>query len=113
MKVIDVFEQYFEGKAKVNGRARHAAQVKLTAESDAGMIRYEVSVNFFPHDEPDDFAISYDGFYAKEIYNAKGRRSKKKEAVWLKTLKEEADALAKENGGSIDWEKPLIEARRG
>ena len=113
MKVIDVYEQYFEGSAKVNGRARHAAQVKLTAESDAGMIRYEVSVNFFPYDDPEDFAISYDGFFSKEIYHAKGRRSKKKEAVWLETLKEEADALAAENGGTIDWEKPLIEARRG
>jgi hypothetical protein len=113
MKVIDVYEQYFEGAAEVNGRPRHAAQVKLTAESDAGMIRYEVSVNFFPHDDPEDFAISYVGFYAREIYNAKGRRSKKKEAVWLKSLQEEADALAAENGGSIDWEKPLIEARRG
>ena len=113
MKVIDVFEQYFEGAARVNGRDRHAAQVKLTATSDAGRILYEVSVNFFPHDQADDFGISYDGFYAREIYNAKGRRSKKREEVFLKSLRQEADALAAENGGSIDWEKPLIEARRG
>ena len=113
MKEIDVYEQYFAAECVWNDVPRHAAAVKLTALSDEGILSYTVGVSFFRHDDPEDFAISYDGFYAREIYNAKGRRSKKKEAVWLKSLQEEADALAAENGGSIDWEKPLIEARRG
>ena len=60
MKVIDVFTCYYGATASVNDRDRHAAVVKLTATSDAGMITYEYSVSFFPHDDPEDFAISYD-----------------------------------------------------
>ena len=60
MKTTDVYERYFEGECEYNGRPRHAAAVKLTAESDSGMIKYTVSVNFFPHDSADDYAISYE-----------------------------------------------------
>ncbi|MBP5154823.1 MAG: hypothetical protein ILP12_07460 [Lachnospiraceae bacterium] len=113
MKETDVYERYFEGRCKVNGRMRHAAQVKLTAVTDAGMIRYTASVNFFPHDDPEDYSISYDGFVSKELYYAKGRRSKKKEAAFLEQMFAAADELAAGMKGRIDWKKPLIEERRG
>ena len=113
MKVIDVYKQYFAAACEYNGRARHAVSVTLTATSDAGEIFYEVGVSFFPHDDPDDFAVSYDAAASREIYRAKGRRAKKREAEFLKSFREEADALAAGMHGVIDWDKPLIEARLG
>ena len=113
MKVIDVYEQYFEGYAEANGVERHGAQVLLIATSEDGNIKYEIAVNFFPHTEEDPFAISYDAYTAKELYNAKGRRSKKREEAYLELLRGMADELAASVGGTIDWDRPLIEARRG
>ncbi len=113
MKVIDVYEQYFAGDCVYNEVPRHAACVKLTATSDAGEVFYEVSVSFFPHNDPEDFAISYDACAAREIYRAKGRRSRKREAEFLETFRAEADAVAAELGGAVRWDEPLIEARRG
>ncbi|MCR5173079.1 MAG: hypothetical protein K6C09_00410 [Oscillospiraceae bacterium] len=113
MKVIDVYAQYFEGACVFNGVPRHAASVKLTATSDAGEVFYEVSVSFFPHNDPEDFAVSYDACGVREIYRAKGRRAKKREAGFMENFRAEADAVAAELGGTIDWEKPLIEARWG
>ena len=110
---IDVFSQYFAADCVYNGRERKGVAVKLTACSEAGMIRYTVNLSFFPHTEPTDFAISYDAYAEKEIYNAKGRRSKKREAGMLAELRTHAEELAEELGGNIDWDKPLIEARRG
>lgn len=113
MKEIDVFECYYEASATVNGRDRHAAAVKLTATSDAGMITYSFSVNFFPHDDEEDFAISYDGYVEEVVFEGKGRRSKKKEAVYLEALQENCDALAEQLEGTINWDRPLVEPRRG
>ena len=113
MKVIDVYAQYFAGEYLYNGVPRHAASVKLTATSDAGQVFYEVSVSFFPHNDPEDFAVSYDACAAREIYRARGRRSGKREAEFMESLRNQADALAAELGGTIDWDKPLIEARWG
>ena len=113
MKVIDVYAQYFEGDCVFNEVERRGASVKLTVTSDSGEITYVVSVSFFPHRNPEDFAISYDACVEREIYHGKGRRSKKREAAMLETIRTEADAAAAELGGTIDWEKPLIEARRG
>lgn len=113
MKCIDVYERYFEGDGVFNGRKRHAVSVKLIAESDNGNIKYTVSVNFFPHDEEDDFAVSYDAYFDKEIYSGKGRRSKKKESAYLDALTSEADEIAYKNGGKIFWDKPLTDERRG
>ena len=113
MKVIDVYAQYFAGECVYNEVPRHGASVKLTATSDAGEVSYEVSVSFFPHNDPEDFAVSYDACAAKEIYRAKGRRSKKREAEFMETFRAEADTVAAELGGTIDWDKPLIEARWG
>ena len=113
MDDISIYKQYFAADCNYNGRQRHAAQVLLTASSSEGIIRYEVSVSFFPHDDPEDFAVSYDAIAAETLYEAKGRRSKKREAVFMEGIRESADQLAEQLGGVIFWDKPLIEARYG
>ena len=113
MATINVYEQYFKAKATANGRKRHGALVMLISDSEAGQIKYEAAVNFFPHDDEEDFAVSYDAYFAKELYAGKGRRSKKREAKLLETFREEIDALAKEAGGEVFWDEPLREERRG
>ena len=112
MKTTDIYQRYYEASGEYNGIKRRAASVKLTAETDNGMITYEVSVNFFPHTDEEDFAVSYDACYTDILYSGKGRRSKKKEEAYLKTLCETADALAKSVGGLIYWDKPLSDERR-
>ena len=113
MKVIDVYKQYFNAECVYNEVERRGAVVTLTATSDSGTIKYEVGISFFPHRDDEDFAISYDAYASKEIYNAKGRRSKKKEAVFLEQLREYADEAAAELGGTIFWDKPLRDAQLG
>ena len=49
----------------------------------------------------------------RTVYSAKGRRSKQREEKLMEHFRADADALAKTMNGVIDWEKPLIEARRG
>ena len=111
MKVIDVYMQYFSADCVFNEVPRHAAVVKLTATSDEGIITYEVSVSFFPFNDPEDFVISYDAFFSKVLSQKKGRRTKKKDELYLSMVKDTADELAESAGGYIDWEKPLIPAR--
>ena len=113
MATVNVYEQYFEANGIFNGVERHAVSVMLISDSEAGCIRYEVAVSFFPHHSPDDFAISYDAYFVKVIYESKGRRSKKREADLMEMIRAEADALASEQNAVIYWDKPLIEARRG
>jgi hypothetical protein len=113
MKVIDVYKQYFAADCMFNTVQRNGVVVTLTATSDSGMIKYEVGVSFFPHNDPEDFGISYDAYASKEIYNAKGRRSKKKEVVFMEQLKGHADAAAAGISGTIFWDKPLREAQMG
>lgn len=113
MKVIDVYKQYFAANCMFNTVQRNGVVITLTATSDNGMITYEVGLSFFPHQDPEDFGISYDAYVSKEIYNAKGRRSKKKEAVFLEQLREHADVLAAEISGTIFWDKPLRDAQLG
>ena len=113
MKVIDVFSCYYGAACTANGRDRHAAKVCLTATSDAGQITYEVGVTFFPHDDPEDFGISYDAASSRVIYDAKGRRSKKKEKDFLADLQKEADSLAEEWNAEIFWDQALREPRYG
>ena len=113
MAVINVFQQYFEAACICNGVARRAAAVLLVCDSEAGNIRYEVAVNFFPHTSDDDFAVSYDAYFSRVVYEGAGRRSRKREETLLATLRVEAFRLADKAGGVIFWEKPLIEARRG
>ncbi len=111
--VINVFEQYLSAEAEVNGVSRRGALVMLTSDSEAGQIRYTAAVSFFPHRDEEDFAVSYDAYYEKVLFEGKGRRSKKREAKLLETFPEEIDELASEAGGKVFWEEPLREARRG
>jgi hypothetical protein len=113
MKVINVYEQYFKGHCVYNGVERRGVLVMLTATSDEGTIRYEAALTFFPYRDPEDFAVSYDAHFSKELYFAPGRRSRKREEKLMEGFRAEADALAAEAGGSIDWDAPLRDARYG
>ena len=63
---VNVYEQYFKARLDYGGAERRAALVMLTAESGQGEIRYEAAVSFFPHRDPEDFAVSYDAYFSKE-----------------------------------------------
>ncbi len=110
---VNVYEQYFEAEHVFSGVERKAALVMLTSDSEAGNIRYTAAVNFFPHRDEEDFAVSYDDYHETELFNAKGRRSKKREKAMLEGLREVIDGLAQEAGGSVFWDRPLREARLG
>lgn len=113
MKVIDVYKQYFAATCKYQQVERNGALLSLTATSDSGTIKYDVSITFFPHRDPEDFAVTYDAYVSKEIFNTRGRRSKKREEKFLADMRDYADGLAGELDGVIFWESPLTEARRG
>ena len=107
MKVIDIFEKYYAAECTFAGVARHGALVKLTAESDAGSLRYTVLVTFFPHRDDEDFGVSYDAMGEETLFAATGRRSKKRDAAMLEQLRPAADRIAEGLGGVIGWESPL------
>ena len=111
--VINVYSQYFKAQATFSGVERRGALVLLISDSEAGTISYKVAVSFFPHRDPEDFSLSYDAYFEKEVYHAPGRRTKKREAALLGSLRSEVDALASEHDACVDWEHPLNEARKG
>ena len=113
MATINVYEQYFAADCVANSINRHGALVMLTVTSEDGNVRYEAAVTFFPHIDENDFAVSYDAYYSDVLYEAPGRRSKKREATLLETFREDIDALCKQAGGTVYWDQPLKEARRG
>ena len=113
MATINVYERYYAAEAEFNGVPRHAAIVMLIADSDAGNIKYEAAVTFFPHNDEEDYAVSYDAYLSKVLYNAKGRRSKKREETLMENFQNEIDQLAEMIGGKVLWEQPLREERRG
>ena len=113
MATINVYERYYAAEAEFNGVARHGALVMLVADSEAGNIKYEAAVTFFPHSDDEDYAVSYDAYLSKVLYEAKGRRSKKREQALLETLTTEIDQLAETIGGKVLWGRPLREERRG
>lgn len=113
MKTIDVYRQYFSAECIFNGVERRGAAVWLTAESDSGIIRYEVGVSFFPYRDAEDFAISYDACALKELFRANGRRSKKRDEQYLAQVQTAADEIASSFDGTIHWNKPLNEAQYG
>ena len=110
---LNVYEQYFEAQGVFSEIERKGALVMLISDSERGMITYKAAVTFFPHRDEEDYAVSYDAYFEKVIYEGKGRRSKKKEAIYLEQLPEVINQLAKENGAEVCWDKPLREARRG
>ena len=113
MAEINVYEQYFEAKLTANGVERKAALVMLIATSEEGNIKYEAAATFFPHRDEEDFAVSYDAYFSRVLFEAKGRRSKKREAALLEGFRAEIDSLAAQVGGEVFWDRPLREERRG
>lgn len=113
MTNIDVYKQYFNANCTFNDVERKGVVVWLNAESDCGIIRYEVGVSFFPHRDAEDFAISYDACIQKELVRTKGRRSKKRDAECLLQVQTVADELAKSLNAKILWDKPLTQAQYG
>ena len=113
MKVISVYQRYFGAEACFSGVKRRAAQVMLTATSEDGNVTYEASVNFFPHEDDEDFSVSYDAYFSKVVYSAKGRRSKKREEELLSGLENTVDELCEKAGAKVLWDRPLTPERRG
>ena len=111
--VVNVYSQYFAAQGAFNGVERRGALVLLVSDSEAGKITYRAEVSFFPHRDEEDFAVSYDACFEKELYNSQGRRSRKREAALLESLRAEIDALASTHGAVVDWIRPLTDARRG
>lgn len=111
--VINVYERYYKADAVFSDVPRRGALVMLTSDSEAGFITYKAAVSFFPHRDEEDFAVSYDAYFEKELYSGKGRRSKKKEAAFLEKLRETVDEIAAEYGAVVLWDEPLREERRG
>ena len=113
MAVVNVYERYFEASCEYNGVPRKAALVMLAADSCEGNIRYSAGVTFFPHRDEEDYAVSYDAFFEKTLFEGKGRRSKKREAKLLEGFQEVIERLAETAGGRVFFDRPLREARRG
>ena len=95
MVTVNVYEQYFAADCIANSIHRHAALVMLIATSENGTVRYEAAVTFFPHIDENDFAVSYDAYYSDVLYEAKGRRSKKREAALLEDCQHTAVLLGR------------------
>ena len=110
---FNVYEQYFAASHPGNGRPRHGVRAALTVSSGEGRVRYAASLSFFPHEDEEDFAVSYDLCTERELFNAPGRRSKKREKALLAGLRPVLEALAAESGGKVFWDQPLFEARLG
>ena len=110
---IDVYKQYSSAECTYNGVARRDAVVWLNAESEDGIIRYEAGVSFFPHRDDENFGISYDACGTKELLRIQGRRSKKRDALYLEQLRAAAEEIAVSLGGVIHWDKPLRDAVYG
>ncbi len=104
---FDVYKRYYAADCVYNEVERKGAVVTLTVTSEGGEVKYEYTLSFFPHTDPEDFGISYDAYASRQIYAAKGRRSKKREAAYLGMLRQEIDKLAESLGGTVDWDNPL------
>jgi len=107
MDALNLYQQYFPAECTVNGILRRAVKVMLTVESGSGQICYKAAVNFFRHEDDEDFCIQCDGYFEQILYQNKGRRSKKREAEYLGKIREYADALAAAQNGTILWEQTL------
>ena len=111
--VTNVYERFYKANGELCGVKRNGALVMLVSDSEAGFITYKAAVTFFPHTDEEDYAVSYDAYYEREIYSSKGRRSKKREAGYLEVLPEMIDEIAREHGFTVFWDEPLTPERRG
>ncbi|MBO4806895.1 MAG: hypothetical protein J5554_12740 [Paludibacteraceae bacterium] len=113
MAEINVYQRFFEAEFEYNDVKRRAASVWLISNSEAGQIKYEVALSFIPHEDDEDFRVSYDAYFTKTIYESSGRRSKKKEKDFLESLPGFVDGMADEVGGKVFWDRPLSDERLG
>ena len=111
MDEINIYEQYFAAGCTVNGVLRRGAKVMLIAASGGGHIRYEAAVTFFPHRDDEDFAVTYDAYFSTVLYDAPGRRTKKRERQFFEELRGHVDELAKQVSGEVLWDRPLTDPR--
>ena len=111
--VVNVYERYYKADAVFSDVQRNGALIMLISDSEAGSITYKAAVSFFPHRDDEDYAVSYDAYFEKELYSGKGRRSKKKEAAYLEQLQGIINQIAEENGAVVLWDEPLRDARIG
>ena len=111
--VVNVYERYYKADGVFNGVKRNGALVMLISDSEAGQITYKAAVTFFPHNDDEDFAVSYDAYFEEELYSGKGRRSGKKEEEFLSELQAVVDRMAEAQGAKILWDEPLRDERRG
>ena len=107
--VTNVYKCYFKANGVFSDVQRKGALVMLTSDSESGCISYRAAVTFFPHRTPEDFSVSYDAYFEKVLYQGKGRRSKKKEILFLEHLRDTIDEIAKEHGALVLWNEPLTE----
>lgn len=110
---VNVYLRYYRADCVCSGIQRNAALVLMRAVSDEGQLKYVVSVNFFPFNAPDDFAVSYDAVWERTVFERPGRRSKKREAALMEAFEQTCDELAALAAGRIFWDQPLTEARLG
>ena len=103
----------FRQPCTFNGVERRAALVALTSDSEQGHITYTASATFFAHRDESDFAVSYDAYTSKMLFEGAGRRSKKREKALLAQLHSVIDGLASAMNASVDWEAPLRPASLG
>ncbi len=113
MVSINVYERYYKAECLYDGVMRHGAKVILLYESEDGSGSYTAQLVFFPHNDPEDYAVSYDALFTETLLENKGRRSRKKEAELLEHLQECCDRLAAQAGGTVFWAEPLTDERRG
>ena len=113
MARVNVYEQYFSARHVFAGVPRRAALVMLIAVSEEGRIRYEAAATFFPHNDPEDFAVSYDDYHSLTLYDAPGRRSRKREAILLEGFRQTLEGILEDIKAEIFWDEPLRDARVG
>ena len=84
--VTNVFERYYKAKANFSGVKRNGALVMLISDSEAGFITYKAAVTFFAHKDAEDFSVSYDAYFEKELYSGKAEGQRKKRPLFLRNL---------------------------
>ena len=113
MAEVNIYQRYYEAAFECNGTQRCGASVLLISDSESGHIKYTAAVAFIPHEDEEDFRVPYDAYFSRIVYEADGRRSKKKEETLLDSLIQTIDELIEGTGGSVFWDKPLTQEKLG